>query len=199
MCYNAWKVSKRTKQLNSHKSIYYERKRWMLDITSTWWYMTLSLTLRQRACRVKAPYTCWNPCSDEGLLILQKATNMFWFTCIQGQCGASYAFSAMGALEGAWSLAHGKTITLSEQNIIDCSCKIFLELHCTPFWSYLITTMVQVLFATLTHNCLCISLCVSILWKSWLPGWKHAQFLHVCDCKWWSGHIQLLPLQRKGR
>ena len=27
----------------------------------------------------------------------------------------------MGALEGAWSLAHGKLTTLSEQNIIDCS------------------------------------------------------------------------------
>ena len=36
-------------------------------------------------------------------------------------CGASYAFSAIGALEGAWSLAHGKLTTLSEQNIIDCS------------------------------------------------------------------------------
>ena len=40
---------------------------------------------------------------------------------IQGQCGASYAFSALGALEGAWALAHGKLTTLSEQNIIDCS------------------------------------------------------------------------------
>ena len=40
---------------------------------------------------------------------------------IQGQCGASYAFSAVGALEGAWALAFGKLVTLSEQNIIDCS------------------------------------------------------------------------------
>ena len=36
-------------------------------------------------------------------------------------CGASYAFSAIGALEGAWALANGKLTTLSEQNIIDCS------------------------------------------------------------------------------
>ena len=43
------------------------------------------------------------------------------FMCMQGQCGASYAFSAMGALEGAWALANGKLTTLSEQNIIDCS------------------------------------------------------------------------------
>ena len=40
---------------------------------------------------------------------------------VQGQCGASYAFSAMGALEGAWALANGKLTPLSEQNIIDCS------------------------------------------------------------------------------
>lgn len=39
----------------------------------------------------------------------------------QGDCGASYAFSVVGALEGASSLAHGKLVSLSEQNIIDCS------------------------------------------------------------------------------
>ncbi|XP_064383113.1 procathepsin L-like [Halichondria panicea] len=40
----------------------------------------------------------------------------------QGDCGASYAFSAMGALEGAYALAHGgNRESLSEQNIIDCS------------------------------------------------------------------------------
>ena len=39
----------------------------------------------------------------------------------QGDCGASYAFSAVGALEGAVALARGKLITLSEQNVIDCS------------------------------------------------------------------------------
>nr|CBY80148.1 silicatein red variant [Tethya aurantium] len=39
----------------------------------------------------------------------------------QGDCGASYAFSAMGALEGINALATGKLTPLSEQNIIDCS------------------------------------------------------------------------------
>ena len=39
----------------------------------------------------------------------------------QGQCGASYAFSAMAALEGANALATGRLTVLSEQNIIDCS------------------------------------------------------------------------------
>lgn len=41
--------------------------------------------------------------------------------CVQGGCGASYAFGAMGALEGAWALAKGTLVSLSEQNIIDCS------------------------------------------------------------------------------
>nr|CAM57981.1 silicatein alpha [Geodia cydonium] len=39
----------------------------------------------------------------------------------QGYCGASYAFSAVGALEGANALATGTLTSLSEQNIIDCS------------------------------------------------------------------------------
>nr|CAQ03433.1 silcatein 2 [Spongilla lacustris]CAQ54052.1 silicatein alpha 4 [Spongilla lacustris] len=39
----------------------------------------------------------------------------------QAQCGASYAFAATGALEGASALANDKQVTLSEQNIIDCS------------------------------------------------------------------------------
>ena len=38
-------------------------------------------------------------------------------------CGASYAFSAVGALEGAWALANGNLVKLSEQNVIDCSGK----------------------------------------------------------------------------
>ena len=102
----------------------------MLDITSTWWYMTLSLTLRQRACRVKALVEILTQMKG---LKATCFTNTYFASLVQVQCGASYAFSAIGALEGAWSLAHGKTVTLSEQNIIDCSCKIFLELHCTPF------------------------------------------------------------------
>ena len=48
-------------------------------------------------------------------------TNKVVSQLLQGMCGASYAFSAMGALEGAWALANGKLTTLSEQNIIDCS------------------------------------------------------------------------------
>ncbi|CAO3644645.1 unnamed protein product [Cunninghamella echinulata] len=39
----------------------------------------------------------------------------------QGQCGASYAFAAISALEGAHFSKTGKLVSLSEQQIIDCS------------------------------------------------------------------------------
>ena len=40
---------------------------------------------------------------------------------MQGDCCASYAFSAVGTVEGMEALASGELKTLSEQNIIDCS------------------------------------------------------------------------------
>ncbi|KAL5493700.1 hypothetical protein EMCRGX_G014919 [Ephydatia muelleri] len=39
----------------------------------------------------------------------------------QGDCGASYAFAATGTIEGANALSSEKQVSLSEQNIIDCS------------------------------------------------------------------------------
>ena len=44
----------------------------------------------------------------------------------QYNCNSSYAFSAIGALEGASALVTGKKPPFSEQNIIDCSSKSFL-------------------------------------------------------------------------
>ncbi|KAF8034019.1 hypothetical protein BT93_C0333 [Corymbia citriodora subsp. variegata] len=51
----------------------------------------------------------------------------------QGDCGSCWCFSATGALEAAYHQAYGKGISLSEQQLVDCSTA-FNNFGCSGGW-----------------------------------------------------------------
>jgi C1A family cysteine protease len=70
----------------------------------------------------------YSPCDDYTTRDVSPMKSLDWrsFGVVtpvknQGKCGSCWSFSATGAMESAWMLHTGEDITLSEQQLIDCS------------------------------------------------------------------------------
>jgi len=56
-----------------------------------------------------------------GSIFTEYCVNHGYWSFIQGRCRSCYAFSVTGAMEAMHALVTGRLVSLSEQNILDCS------------------------------------------------------------------------------
>ncbi|KAG5676090.1 hypothetical protein PVAND_005944 [Polypedilum vanderplanki] len=131
---NRHKIAKHNKLFHTNEKPYKMSLNKYSDMLHTEFVKTLNGFNRSYVHSVNSVYKSSSPI-DEGITFiaaenLNLPVSMDWRTKgavtpikDQGHCGSCWAFSTTGALEGQTFRKTGKLISLSEQNLVDCSGK----------------------------------------------------------------------------